>query len=404
MNSPAFTANVNDADVIVIGAGIQGVGVAQALAVKGVKVIVVEAANAAATETSCKSSKLIHGGLRYLETAQLALVYECLRERKILARLAPHLVTLKPFYIPVYRGQKRAPWMIYGGLWLYRLLGGGPFKRHGKQKAAELGLNAQGLRALFEYRDAQTDDAALTRAVLASAQHFGAHITFDFAVKQIQTIEQGYCVVAADGRRLIAPCVVNAAGPWINNIANASNDLPHLGIELVQGSHLILNLPAPKGCIYTESPDDGRAVFLLPWQGQLMVGTTELSRGNDASKNEVTQAEQDYLLRVVAHALNQPELSSANIVAAFSGVRVLPSTVEKGSAQTKSPNVKARETRFVHALTDQRQYLAIYGGKLTAYRATAQKVAAMLLPYLAKNASNNLQNLQNPTATDNIAL
>lgn len=364
-------------DAVVIGAGIQGAGVAQALAAEGFNVALVEQAEHAAAQTSSKSSKLIHGGLRYLETAELSLVRECLHERQTLTRIAPSLVSLKPFYIPVYRGQKRSAFWVHAGLLLYRFLGGGACRKHSLAKAAQLGLNTRNLQALFEYQDAQTDDVKLTCAVVKSAEKLGATIAFNFDVVACQRLAAGYCVKAADGRRLQAGAIINAAGAAINRVAQFDSSWPTVAIDLVQGSHLILDYPAPAGCIYTESPDDGRAVFLLPWYGKLMVGTTELSRGSNPDLNAVTEQERAYLLRVVAHALCDVNLEELTVLDAFSGLRVLPK-----ESQSAAMNKKARDTRLVHQLSTQHQYLAIYGGKLTAYRATAQKVVAKLKPFL----------------------
>src|SRR6185436_2703518 len=167
-------------DLLIIGAGIHVVGVAQAAAAAGYSVLVLEK-TALAAGTSSKSSKLIHGGLRYLETGQLRLVRESLREREILLRVAPELVHLVPFYIPVYRRTRRRPWQITVGLSLYAALGGftsaNRFARLARDEWAALdGLETRALQAVFRYHDAQTDDAALTRAVMRSAQSLGAEL------------------------------------------------------------------------------------------------------------------------------------------------------------------------------------------------------------------------------------
>ena len=161
-------------DLVVIGAGIHGVGVAQAAAAAGYSVLVLEQTGIASA-TSCRSSKLIHGGLRYLESGQLNLVRESLRERDILLRIAPQLVQLVPFYIPVYRHTARRPWQIRAGLALYAVLGN--LRRHAWFAALPRvqwgnldGLATENLQAVFRYQDAQTDDAALTQAVMRSAQ------------------------------------------------------------------------------------------------------------------------------------------------------------------------------------------------------------------------------------------
>ena len=177
---PELVLGAEHYDVVVIGAGIHGAGIAQAAAAGGYTVLLLEQ-HAPAFGTSSRSSKLIHGGLRYLETGQFALVRECLREREFLLKLAPDLVRLVPFYIPVYRHTTRRPWQIHTGLSLYALLGGlgehVRFTRVPRTQWDELdGIATHDLQAVYRYFDAQTDDAALTRAVLYSAQTLGATV------------------------------------------------------------------------------------------------------------------------------------------------------------------------------------------------------------------------------------
>ena len=378
-------------DAIVIGAGIQGAGVAQALAACGYQVQLIEQASHAAAETSSNSSKLIHGGLRYLETAQFSLVRECLKERAILCKIAPHLVHLSPFYIPVYQGQTRtAPW-IFAGLSLYRLLGGGPFKKHSAEKAQALGIDGAGLTQVFEYQDAQTDDAALTRAVVNSAKSLGADIAFNEKVIAIEQSDQGFLLHSQSGKVFGAPCVINATGAYINEVARLCAALPQIPIELVQGAHLVLNYPAPSGCIYTASPDDGRPVFLLPWRGQLMVGTTEHSLGSNPYAKGMTYEERAYLVRAAKHCLPALREQEIEVTETYCGVRVLPSGQQNA-------NKKVRDTQLITSINSNYQYLAIYGGKLTAYRATAEKVVKMLIPHLPKKRFVSTRDLRLPNS------
>jgi len=167
-------------DIIIIGAGIQGAGVAQAAAAAGYKTLVIEKFSQAGLGTSCKSSKLIHGGLRYLESGQFKLVNECLRERKTLLKNAPHLVKLIPFYIPVYAHSIRPAWLIFTGLCLYSLFSLKPFSIVKKTVWASLdGLNLKNLKIVFKYYDAQTDDKKLTQAVINSAEKLSCEIIYD---------------------------------------------------------------------------------------------------------------------------------------------------------------------------------------------------------------------------------
>lgn len=362
-----------DYDVVVIGAGIQGAGVAQAAALQGWRVLLIEQYAQPAMGTSSKSSKLIHGGLRYLETAQFSLVKECLQERKILQNIAPELVKPIRFVIPIYSHSKRAPLWIRLGLWLYGLLGDAKPLTLPKQKWNLLeSLKSENLKAVFSYEDAQTDDAQLTYAVVESARALGAEISFDSAVTSIEKLSpniDGYIVTAA-AKKIKARTVVNAAGPWINHVRDVAHcKLPSMEIDLVQGSHIVIDSPAKLFCYYLESPDDKRAMFVLPWQGKTMVGTTEKLHVGDPASSAPTQQEVEYLKRGFDYYF--PELSDATVTESFAGLRVL-------GKSANDPNKRVRDTKILNEQSVADGYYAIYGGKLTGYRATAEKVVKLL--------------------------
>ncbi|MDX1388052.1 MAG: FAD-dependent oxidoreductase, partial [Acidobacteriota bacterium] len=250
-----------DADIIVVGGGIHGVGVAQAAAAAGHGVLLLEKEDFAAG-TSSRSSKLIHGGLRYLETAQINLVQESLAERRILLRIAPSLVRLVPFYIPVYRETSRRPWQIRIGLSLYALLGRlTETSRFGTLPRSEWdgldGLRTAGLQTVFRYWDAQTDDELLTRAVARSAVALGARVLLRSSFVSAVREDDGYrMTVETEGRRRELRCraVVNAAGPWANRVLDAVTPRPRkLDIDLVQGAHIVLGGSIREGVYYCEA-------------------------------------------------------------------------------------------------------------------------------------------------------
>jgi len=374
-------------DVIVIGAGIHGAGVAQAAASMGYKVLVLEQSSIA-SGTSSRSSKLIHGGLRYLETAQFALVRECLRERRILLEMAPQLVHLLPFYIPLYQSSRHSAWQIALGLRLYQALSGfdhaARFVRLPPAQFVDLqGLKQQDLQAVFQYFDAQTDDRLLTQAVIASAQKFSARLETSTRVTAINKSDLGWQVhfrrsdqQQRDHGSASARCVVNAAGPWVNRVnqlLDVTVDNP--AVDLVQGSHVILQRPAPNAAFYVESPQDRRAVFILPWQEMTMVGTTETAYDGDPALVAPQQSEIDYLIACYNSYFPRQAATAADISHSFAGLRVLPS----GNG---SHHQRKRETLLWHAANTP-AYLAIYGGKLTAYRRTAERVMAHCKRYLA---------------------
>ncbi len=371
-----------EVDVLVIGGGIQGVGAAQAAAARGLSVALLER-RAAAIGTSSRSSKLIHGGLRYLETYQFGLVRESLRERQILGRIAPHLVRLVPFYIPVYHGMARGPWMIRAGLTLYALLGGlrreARFRSLPAREWAGLdGLEQKGLRAVFRYYDGQTDDAALCRAVLASAIELGALVDAGATVLAAERTAGGWRVrYRRDGREEVvrARTVINATGPWINAVNALASPAPRTReVDLVAGAHIEVEGSLTRGIYYTEAPSDQRAVFSIPWKGRVMVGTTETAYTGDPSKVEPTEAEVRYLLDV--HRRYFPSSEGA-VLASWAGLRVLPRA--EGAAFDRP-----RDVTLVCDDDARPSWVSVYGGKLTGYRHTAEEILEALEPSLPK--------------------
>lgn len=367
-------------DVVVIGGGIHGAGAAQAAAARGHSVLVLEQTHLACG-TSSRSSKLIHGGLRYLESGQYALVRECLRERSLLLRLAPELVRLQPFHIPVYRNTRRRPGIIRLGLGLYGLLAlGGPgaaFAALPKRGWEQLdGLDTRDLLAVFRYWDAQTDDAALTRAVMRSAQELGAELLAPAAMIGATRSEHGVVVTFRVGDATYetrAQVLINAGGPWANEVlkcvAPAVSPLP---IDLVQGTHLVFDTPVNAGMYYLEAPQDGRAVFVMPWgERQMMVGTTETPYRGDPAAVQPLPGEISYLSATLAHYFPRWSETPPPLARAFAGLRVLP-------AGTGAAFNRPRET-VLHVEDEiAPRVLTIYGGKLTAYRATSEHVMERL--------------------------
>ncbi len=363
-----------DHDVVIIGAGIHGAGVAQAAAAAGYSVLVLEQYDAIAQGSSSRSSKLIHGGLRYLESGQFHLVRECLRERSILLRNAPHLVELVPFHIPVYRETRRRPWKIVLGLGIYSLFSGRRFRRIPRDAWDQLdGLRCDRLDAVFSYYDAQTDDARLTRTVLASARNLGADLVtaaeFMLARLQDDGVEVTY-MHAGETVTVTARVLVNAAGSWVNRVLQrviepSGESSAEFDCELVQGTHIVLpgRIAHP---YYLEAPQDGRAVFVVPWKDNIMVGTTERSYNGDPADVAPQASEIEYLLEIYNHYFKSA-FRAADLVDAFAGLRVLPAG--RGNASSRS-----RDTHLHTSGAAGPRVVSIFGGKLTSYRATAEKV------------------------------
>lgn len=372
-------------DIVVAGGGIHGCGTAQAAAAAGYRVLVVEQTSLA-HGTSSRSSKLIHGGLRYLEQFELGLVRESLAERRLLVKLAPDLVRLTPFHIPVYGDTSRRAWQVRLGLSLYAALAG--FRRDARFATVAPadwdgldGLGTDGLRRVFRYQDAQTDDRRLTRAVMASALDLGARLECPARVAGVELAPSGVQVeVKTDGasRTVRARALVNAAGPWVNDVLSRTRPEPsRQPVELVRGSHVEITGRMDAGIYYVESPRDRRPVFVMPWGANTLIGTTEVPFRDPPDEVTATRDEVAYLEAVFRHYFPDREWSEVN---RFAGLRVLP--------EGRSPaNRRSRETILHPDRVRHPRMLSIYGGKLTTYRRTAERVIAALKDHLPDRRS-----------------
>ena len=379
-------------DVVVVGGGINGTGVAQAAAAAGYSVLLLEKHSIAAG-TSSKSSKLIHGGLRYLESYEFGLVRESLEERALLLKLAPELVQMQDFCVPLYRQTRRSPLLLRTGLSLYYLLSGlsreARFASLPRHQWGQLdGLRTDDLLAVFTYKDARTNDALLTEAVMRSAQSLGAELACPAKLHHVELTASGCEVTYKTGeweRICTATVLVNAAGPWANDTVQLINpQLPVVPVELVQGTHIVLPdavcQMSGNYYYYVESVRDGRAIFIMPRDGALMIGTTETRYRENPDHVHPLHAEESYLLSVLHHyfpALGN--LSREDLAGSWAGLRVLPGG--KGHAFHRS-----RETILQPDRPERPRVLTIYGGKLTSYRATAEKVVERIRPSLPEKS------------------
>jgi glycerol-3-phosphate dehydrogenase len=375
-------------DLCVIGGGIQGAGVAQAAALSGLSVALIEKSDWGAG-TSSKSSKLIHGGLRYLQTLQIGLVYESLRERRILLEIAEDIVKPNWFYLPVYKTDRFKAWQVRLGLILYRLLAGrnnlAGFKQLPPEDWHQLeGLNISGLDCVFMYQDAQTDDQVLTRRVVASAEQHGATLLCPAKFLTAEENDNGYLVSFAIGDEISSlKCrtLVNAGGPWVNRIAETIEPRPPIiDVDLIKGTHLEFTQQLSEKCFYIEAKQDHRAIFVLPFKGGTLLGTTEQVFEGNPDGVAASEEETRYLLEVIhshfPHFNHQPSTS-------WAGLRVLP-------AVGKNPFKRSREVQFA----ETSNYLAIYGGKLTGYRATAEQALKKILKSMLLEANQAGQSEQ----------
>ena len=372
-------------DLLIIGGGINGAAVARDAAGRGLKVVLAERGDYACA-TSSASSKLIHGGLRYLEHYQFGLVRESLREREIMLRLAPHLVHPMRFLVPVYRDSRHPAWLMRFGIAVYDMLGGSrTLARSGRLPRREMAalprLRADGLTVVLQYTDCQVDDARLVLATLLDARARGADIANRREVLSIRPRVDGYSVELRERsgyRTWNARFVVNAAGPWVNRVIDLCPvALAQQPLRLVRGSHILLPMPTPRQeDAFTLQNVDGRIVFVSPWldPGYLMIGTTDVPQVGNAGGARCSDEERDYLLDVYNRHFVHPggAATTNDIVWSFAGVRAL---VDDG---TRDLSKITREVKIVSQRQGAGGFLSIYGGKLTTHRSTAEKVMRRL--------------------------
>ncbi len=358
-------------DLLVIGGGIAGAGVALEAARCGARVALVEARDFA-SGTSSKSSKLVHGGLRYLAQGRIGLTRESVRERKALLRDMPGLVTPLRFLLPVRHADRKGRRILGAGLAMYDFFAGRRTRQwHAPDAvlAQAPHLAAAGLAGGWSYLDAQTDDARLVLRVLAEARQLGA-ITLNHVAAERLTETDGQvrgAVLRNDdsGERLAvqARVVVNATGAWADQLRQDLGARPLL--RPLRGSHLLFEawrLPVAQAVAFFH-PQDGRPVFALPWEGRTLLGTTDLDHRDPLDREPgITAAEFDYLMQAVRAAFPSLSLDAEDVVSTYSGVRPV-----LDSGDQRDPSKEARE----HLILDERGLLTVSGGKLTTFRSSA---------------------------------
>ena len=381
-------------DLLVVGGGINGAGIARDAAGRGLKVLLVERDDLAA-HTSSASTKLIHGGLRYLEYYEFRLVREALQERERLLRIAPHISWPLRFVLPQPAGG-RPGWMIRIGLFIYDHLGGKQsLPRSQAVKLADpfWGEGLQpGLKRGFAYSDAWVDDARLVVLNAMDAAARGATVLTGTALVGAQVEGQTWAAelapnAAAPRPGIAAPCtvraraIVNAAGPWVGDLIE---ELPGVqrngGIALVKGSHIIVPRLYPGEHAFLLQQADGRIVFTIPYQHRYtLIGTTEVTVGNDErSRPQISQAEIDYL-RAAVRPFFAREVATADVVSTYSGVRPL---YDDGAKDAKAIT---RDYVLQLGRKDGPQVLSVLGGKLTTYRRLAEHALKKLAPFLPRS-------------------
>ncbi|TXH86725.1 MAG: glycerol-3-phosphate dehydrogenase/oxidase [Rhodoferax sp.] len=370
-------------DLIVIGGGITGAGVAQQAARRGWKVLLLEQRDFA-WGTSSRSSKLVHGGLRYLKEGDIKTTLHSVWERERLMREAPALVQPQSFLFADCAGRKPGRWLMQTGLMVYDLMAGQRSHFYAKlARTRELapGLNPPNLRGALVFLDAKTDDARLVQRVLQEAQTDGA-VCLNYAAAFELLLEHGQVTGvtvedAVHGGRYTARAraVVNATGAWADRLR------AHLGakpmLRPLRGSHLLISharLPVTQS-ISMMHVKDGRPVFLYPWEGCTLIGTTDLDHQGDLNTEaSITTAEVDYLLDAVNDQFPQAHIGRADIISTYAGVRPV---VDDGQADA------SKATRD-HVAQDECGLITLTGGKLTTFRLMAQDALALAAPHAGK--------------------
>lgn len=376
------TLERNDCDVLVVGGGVNGAGIARDAAGRGLRVVLCEK-NDLAAHTSSASSKLIHGGLRYLEHREFGLVRKALIEREVLLRSAPHIMWPLRFVMPHDAGQRPAL-LIRAGLFLYDRLARREFLPG--SRAVDLRAHPAGTALKqafvrgFEYSDGWVDDARLVVLAARDAHERGARVLTRTICSDLQRhpLHWNATLTGADGsqQRFSARCVVNATGPWADTfLQGATGAPPHQSLRLIKGSHIVVKRLFDHPYAYIFQHPDGRIVFAMPYEREFtLIGTTDLDYHGDLDQVAINDAEVAYLCQLANRYFSQP-IGPADVVWSYSGVRPL---LEDAAA---SAQAATRDFRLAHDISGA-PLLTVFGGKITTFRKLAEEAVDWIAPLL----------------------
>jgi glycerol-3-phosphate dehydrogenase len=368
-------------DIVIIGGGITGAGILLEAARRGWRALLVEQRDFA-WGTSSRSSKLVHGGLRYIKEGKLGLTRDSVRERQHLLQQAPGLVEAQSFAFANYHGKKPGRWMFALGLAIYDRMAGQSTRHHHAHDeflmlAPNVGRDA--LEGGMCYQDAKTDDARLVMRVLQEAiTAGGSAVNYVAATSLVRCEGQVEGVVLTDAidqaRHVVkAKVVINATGAWADRLRDGS--APERKLRPLRGSHLILpawRLPLAQAVSFMH-PQDGRPVFAYPWEGVTLVGTTDVDHRADLQQEAVIGAEEvDYLMDALAYQFPQAALTRNDVISSYAGVRPV---IDSGKSD---PSKEGRD----HAVWMEHGLLTVTGGKLTTFRLIALDALQQAAPYL----------------------
>jgi len=365
-------------DLFIIGGGINGAGIARDAAGRGLSVCLADKGEIGGA-TSSWSTKLIHGGLRYLENYEFKLVRESLKEREIVYKIAKSISKPIPFIIP-YVDEIRPAWLIKIGLFLYDNLGGK--SNIPKSKTLDLKKNFPNIlkknyKTGFKYFDIQIDDKKLTKLNVKDAKKNKAKIFEYNKVKKAEIIDNEWTITLQDGKKIKSKILINASGPWINETLHKNIKIKSKKkIRLVKGSHIITKKLYKDDVAFTFQNTDKRIIFVIPYKGKFsLIGTTEVEVKSPENQG-ISKKEIEYLIKSVNNYLNN-EISKKDIIDTYSGVRPLIEDFNTASKVT-------RDYVFDLKIINKLPLLNIYGGKLTTYRKLSEKVLFDLKKFLPK--------------------
>jgi glycerol-3-phosphate dehydrogenase len=371
-------------DIFIIGGGINGAGIARDASGRGLKVYLAEKGKVGSA-TSSWSSKLIHGGLRYLENYEFKLVAESLREREVITQIAPSITKPLPFVIP-HTKKLRSKLLIRLGLFLYDNLGG----KTKIPKSSKVIFAKQYQNILqskftegFRYYDVQVDDKKLVEMNIDNAKKMGAIIAEDTKVINANRIDNYWEITLNNNEKIKSKILINAAGPWINEIVNNVLKInAKKSIRLVRGSHIITKKLYDEEVAFTLQNEDNRIVFVIPYKGEYsLIGTTEVDVDTPDNPS-ISNEEKIYLINTINnHFIKQ--ISQEDIVETYSGIRPLIEDFKEATKVTRDYIFDLNEDN------SQAPLLNIYGGKLTTYRKLAENVLLALNKYIPVNKKNS---------------
>lgn len=365
-------------DILIVGGGITGAGIARDAAMRGYQTALIDKGDFA-SGTSSKSSRLVHGGVRYLEMFEFGLVFEASRERRVLWTIAPHLVKPLPFLFPVYRDARWPAWMIDLGLWMYDALAlFRNYRRHQMFSNDEItrrmkGFDVGNIAGGAYYYDAQVDDARLTLETIRAAHRYGAcvanYVQVDGLLKDRGKVVgvQAHDVLCGEKMDLHARVVVNATGPWTDTLLQLDDPRAPKRMRPTKGIHILV----PREKIGGESAvafpcfKDGRLMFVIPWGAFSIVGTTDTDFSGDFDRVFADAADVDYVIAAANHAFPGSPIQRSDVISTYAGLR--PLVLQLGKSATKT-------SREHEIWTSASGLVTIAGGKLTTYRSMAQEL------------------------------